>query len=223
MCCAASALAWPCRCSTRWCPPRRVFARDLVAPKRFGAVFVPHGERPGFWTPEKVGANFEPSTILKPLTPYRDQLTVVSQLSNPVAGHGVSVASWLSGTIPKRTVAEDVHAGRTIDQIIADKIGRDTVFKSLEVATEDFSGYIGGCDPAYACAYMNTLSWKSETRTTADGDQSAQPFRAHVRSPGHGRAETRAHAHGSQHSRFGERRSRAADALGQPSGPFAAE
>jgi hypothetical protein len=144
-------------------PAARVFARDLVAPKRFGAVFVPHGERPGFWTPEKVGANFEPSTILKPLTPYRDQLTVVSQLSNPVAGHGVSVASWLSGTIPKRTVAEDVHAGTTIDQIIADKIGRDTVFKSLEVATEDFSGYIGGCDPAYACAYMNTLSWKSET------------------------------------------------------------
>jgi hypothetical protein len=144
-------------------PAARVFARDLVAPKRFGAVFVPHGERPGFWTPDKVGANFEPSTILKPLTPYRDQLTVVSQLSNPVAGHGVSVASWLSGTIPKRTVAEDVHAGRTIDQIIADKIGRDTVFKSLEVATEDFSGYIGGCDPAYACAYMNTLSWKSET------------------------------------------------------------
>ncbi len=144
-------------------PAARVFARDLVAPKRFGAVFVPHGERPGFWTPEKVGANFEPSTILKPLTPYRDQLTVVSQLSNPVAGHGVSVASWLSGTIPKRTVAEDVHAGTTIDQIIADKVGRDTVFKSLEVATEDFSGYIGGCDPAYACAYMNTLSWKSET------------------------------------------------------------
>jgi hypothetical protein len=144
-------------------PAARVFAKDIVAPKRFGAVFVPHGERPGFWTPDKVGADFECSTILKPLTPYRNQLTVVSQLSNPVAGHGVSVASWLSGTIPKRTVAEDVRAGRTIDQVIADKIGRDTVFRSLEVATEDFSGYIGGCDPAYACAYMNTLAWKSET------------------------------------------------------------
>src|SRR5690348_9112008 len=109
-------------------PAARVFAKDLVAPKRFGAVFVPHGERPGFWTPDKVGADFECSTILKPLAPYRNQLTVVSQLSNPVAGHGVSVASWLSGTIPKRTVAEDVRAGRTIDQVIADKIGRDTVF-----------------------------------------------------------------------------------------------
>jgi hypothetical protein len=144
-------------------PAARVFAKDIAAPKRFGAVFVPHGERPGFWTPEKVGTHFECSTILAPLAPYNDHLTVVSQLANPVSGHGVSVASWLSGSIPKRTVAEDVRAGRTIDQVIADKVGGDTVFRSLEVATEDFSGYIGGCDPAYACAYLNTLSWKSDT------------------------------------------------------------
>jgi hypothetical protein len=144
-------------------PAARAVAQELVAPKRFGAVFVPHGERPGFWTPDKVGSNFEVSTILAPLAPYRDHLTVVSQLCNPVAGHGVTVASWLSGTVPKRTVAEDVRAGRTIDQIIADKIGGDTVFKSIELATEDFTGYIGGCDPGYACAYFNTLAWNSET------------------------------------------------------------
>lgn len=144
-------------------PAARALAQDVVAPKRFGAVFVPHGERPGFWNPEKVGANFAPSTILKPLEPHLDELTIVSQLCNPIAGHGVTVASWLSGTIPKRTVAEDVRAGKTIDQLIADKIGGDTVFKSLEAATEDFTGYIGGCDPGYACAYFNTLSWRSET------------------------------------------------------------
>jgi Protein of unknown function (DUF1552). len=133
------------------------------APKRFGVVFVPHGERPGYWTPEQVGRNVSLNTIMQPLEGYKDQLTVVSQLANPVSGHGVSVASWLSGTIPKKTVAEDFEAGITIDQLIAAKIGEDTVFKSLEVATEDFTGFIGGCDPAYACAYMNTLSWSSPT------------------------------------------------------------
>ena len=135
-----------------------------VSPKRFGAVFVPHGERPGSWTPKKVGADFEMSPILEPLAAYRDQLTVVSELCDPVDGHAVTVAAWLSGTIPKRTTAEDVLAGITIDQVIAKKIGRDTVFPSLEVATEDFTGYIGGCDPAYACAYINTLSWKTPTQ-----------------------------------------------------------
>jgi hypothetical protein len=134
-----------------------------IPPKRFGAVFVPHGERPGFWTPEKVGADFEMSPILSPLAAYRNELTVVSQLCHPVDGHAVTVAAWLSGSIPKRTTAEDVLAGTTIDQIIAKKIGQETVFPSLEVATEDFTGYIGGCDPAYACAYLNTLSWKSPT------------------------------------------------------------
>ena len=50
-----------------------------------------------------------------------------------------------------------------MDQVIANKIGQDTPFPSLELATEDFTGWIGGCDTAYSCAYMNTISWKNAT------------------------------------------------------------
>jgi hypothetical protein len=132
-------------------------------PSRFGAIFVPLGERPGYWTPETVGADFQFSPILKPLERFRDSVTVVSQLCDPVDGHATTVAAWLTGTIPKRTTADDIHAGISIDQVLAKKIGQDTVFSSLELATEDFTGYIGGCDPLYACAYMNTLSWASPT------------------------------------------------------------
>jgi hypothetical protein len=69
----------------------------------------------------------------------------------------------LSGSVPFRTIAENVKAGTTIDQVIASKIGQDTPLPSLELATEDFTGWIGGCDTAYSCAYMNTISWASET------------------------------------------------------------
>jgi Protein of unknown function (DUF1552) len=131
--------------------------------RRFGVVFVPLGERPGYWTPKTVGENFEFNTILKPLEPFRDHLTIVSELCNPVDGHAPTVAAWLSGSIPKQTIAENVHIGVTIDQVIAKQIGQDTVFPSLELATEDFTGYIGGCDTQYACAYMNTLSWSTAT------------------------------------------------------------
>ena len=131
--------------------------------RRFGAIFVPLGERPGYWTPQKVGADFEFTPILKPLESLRNDMTLVSELCDPLDGHAVTVAAWLSGSIPKRTIAEDVHAGTTIDQMVAKKIGQETVFPSLELATEDFTGYIGGCDPAYACAYMNTLSWRTPT------------------------------------------------------------
>jgi hypothetical protein len=145
-------------------PAFQARASSLAKPQlRFGAIFVPLGERPGYWTPKTEGENFEFSTILKPLEPYRKSLTVVSELCDPLDGHAVTVAAWLSGSIPKRTIAEDVHAGTTIDQMVAKRIGQDTVFPSLELATEDFTGYIGGCDPAYSCAYMNTLSWKTPT------------------------------------------------------------
>jgi hypothetical protein len=139
-------------------------ARSAANPvTRFGVVFVPLGERPGHWTPTKVGADFEFPTILKPLEPFRNWTTIVSELCNPLDGHAVSVAAWLSGTIPFRTIAENVRAGITVDQVIANKIGQDTPFPSLELATEDFTGWIGGCDTAYSCAYMNTISWKSPT------------------------------------------------------------
>jgi hypothetical protein len=148
-------------------PAMTAVANTAAAPtplRRFGAIFVPLGERPGFWTPKTVGENFEFNTIMKPIEKFRDHMTVVSELCDPLDGHATTVAAWLSGTIPKRTIAEDVHNGITIDQVIAKKIGQDTVFPSIELATEDFTGYIGGCDTAYACAYMNTLSWASPTQ-----------------------------------------------------------
>ncbi|HEY6347434.1 MAG TPA: DUF1552 domain-containing protein [Bryobacteraceae bacterium] len=160
--CAGVALGLPMLDSMA--PAFQALGKTSAAPlRRFGAVFIALGERPGYWTPKTEGDNFGFSPILKPLEPYRKSLTVVSELCDPVDGHAVTVAAWLSGSVPKRTVAEDVHAGTTIDQMLAKQIGQDTVFPSLELATEDFTGYIGGCDPAYACAYMNTLSWKTPT------------------------------------------------------------
>jgi hypothetical protein len=144
-------------------------ARTAAAPtRRFGAVFVPMGERPSHWTPAATGAGFEFSPILKPLEPFRSAVTVVSNLDRPLAGtHAVSSGTWLTGSAPKRTEAEDFVAGTSLDQIIATTIGGDTVFPSLEICTEDLTGYVGACDVGYSCAYMNTISWKSPTRRPA--------------------------------------------------------
>ena len=125
--------------------------------RRFGAMFVPLGERPGFWDADDDRRRTSSSTpIMKPLEEFRSHMTVVSQLCDPLDGHATTVAAWLSGAIPKRTLAENVHNGVTVDQVIADQIGQDTPMQSLELATEDFTGWIGGCDPSYSCAYMNT-------------------------------------------------------------------
>src|SRR5687768_14653099 len=135
-----------------------------VPTRRFGAIFIPMGERPSHWTPATRGVNFEFSPILKPLESFRDAITVVSNVDRPSAGtHAVSSGTWLTGAAPKRTEAEDFVAGTSLDQIIAQQVGRDTVFPSFEIATEDLTGYVGACDVGYSCAYMNTISWKSPT------------------------------------------------------------
>jgi hypothetical protein len=146
-------------------PASTALAQTAAAPvRRFGAVFVPMGERPGFWTPKTEGAGFEFSPILKPLERFRKSLVVVSGLDRPSGGtHAVSTATWLTGSSPKRTESEDFYADVSLDQLIAGQIGRDTVLPSLEVATEDQAGYIGACDVGYSCAYMSTIAWKGPT------------------------------------------------------------
>src|SRR4051812_43399440 len=77
-------------------PALTVTAQTAAAPaRRFGAVFIPMGERPSHWTPRTTGAGFEFSPILKPLEPFRDFLTVVSNLDRPLQGtHAVSSGTW---------------------------------------------------------------------------------------------------------------------------------
>jgi len=137
------------------------------APLRFGAVYLPNGCPIDYWMPSGTGGALTITPILKPLEPFRSQLTVIGNLSRAggttVTDHAVSSAGWLSGAVAKQTEAEDIRVGVTIDQVLAKQVGQDTPFPSLELATEDFSGYVGGCVPGYSCAYMNTISWASAT------------------------------------------------------------
>src|SRR4029450_8694749 len=136
-------------------------------PLRFGAVYFPNGATNKHWFPDATSPGYEYKTILKPLEPFREQVTSFGNLSRAggktVTDHAVSSAGWLSGAVAKQTEAEDIHVGVTIDQVLARQIGQDTPFPSLEVATEDFSGYVGGCVPGYSCAYMNTPSCAGPT------------------------------------------------------------
>jgi Protein of unknown function (DUF1552) len=142
-------------------------AKAAAKPRmRFGAVYTPNGAIMQQFTPTTVGAGFEFTPILKPLEPFADKLIVVTNLTRSHPGsqfgdHAVSAAGFLTGVWPKRTEAEDVLANTTIDQVVAQQIGQDTPLPSLEVATEDFTGYVGGCSPGFSCAYLNTISWST--------------------------------------------------------------
>jgi hypothetical protein len=147
-------------------PAMTAMAQTPARPvRRLGFVYIPHGVIMSQWTPAAVGADFELTPILEPLRSFRDSMVVVSNLTRAEANsnHAVSSACWLTGVSPKRTDGPDFRVGVSIDQVVAQRIGQDTTFPSLEVATEDFSGLLGACDPGYSCAYMNTLNWQTPT------------------------------------------------------------
>ena len=134
-------------------PAFTALAQTAARPRtRFGVVYIPNGAIVEQWIPDEVGAGFEFKPILKPLETFKDQLVVVTNLtrSHPgsqVGDHAVSAAGFLTGVWPKRTEAEDVLANTSVDQVVAREIGQDTPFPSIELATEDFTGYVGACSP----------------------------------------------------------------------------
>jgi hypothetical protein len=134
--------------------------------RRLGFVYLPMGAAPGKWSPEQVGTITELSPILNPLTPFLDRVTVISNLEHKNAyaagNHATANCTFLSGVRAKFTDGSDYEMGITVDQIAAQRIGRDTQLPSLELAT-DFNYVVGNCDNGYACVYMNTLSWSSKT------------------------------------------------------------
>ena len=109
--------------------------------------------------------------IWTPLEPYRDNLTLLTGLhatsSEPPPGetgadHWVA-AAFLCADKPKKTAGADVRAGHTIDQIIAEKIGRETLLPSVEISVEDPGSGSSNCGEGYSCVYTNTIAWASPT------------------------------------------------------------
>jgi hypothetical protein len=154
------------------------FAADAPQTKRLGFVYLPNGVAKNFtgidyWTPKgDGGALAELSTILSPLEPFADRLTVVTGIDQRVAeansedgatgDHTKANAAWLTGVRCKRTEGADIECGVSADQVAARVLGKDTVLPSLELSI-DLSVLAGMCDSAYSCVYLNTLSWSTPT------------------------------------------------------------
>jgi hypothetical protein len=133
---------------------------------RVAVVYVPNGIVMKDWKLAVTGRDFAFTRILKPLEPFREDITVLSGLANLAAnkarggGHAKATGSFLSGTPPKYTAGADVRAGVTFDQIAAQRWASETRVPSLQIGCED-ARMVGNCDTGSSCAYTNSLSWKN--------------------------------------------------------------
>ena len=140
------------------------------APVRMAFVYVPNGMDMRHWDMDYEGKLGVLPQTLAPLEPHKNDILVMGNLTHNTgralldgAGdHGRCSGSYLTGVQVKKSVS-DIRASVSMDQLVADQIGKQTRFASLEVGLED-GRQAGDCDSGYSCAYTNNLAWRSETQ-----------------------------------------------------------
>ena len=138
------------------------------APLRMAVVYFPNGAIQDHWWPEDEASKFELNRTMKPLENVKGQVQVLGGLDhvNATPGpdgagdHARASGSFLTGVRVRKTAGADIHAGISIDQVMANQMGHLTRFPSLEL-TCDSVRKSGNCDSGYSCAYQYNLAWRS--------------------------------------------------------------
>ncbi|HEY7820918.1 MAG TPA: DUF1552 domain-containing protein, partial [Vicinamibacteria bacterium] len=132
------------------------------------------GDSQHLFAPAGVGRAFEfaGASELKALEAFRDSMTIVSNTDCRAAeafraaeiggDHDRSTCVFLTQAHPKQTQGSDVECGISIDQLHAQRFGRDTALPSLELCIEGIDRG-GGCAYNYHCVYTTSLAWASAT------------------------------------------------------------
>src|ERR1700687_3367553 len=154
-------------------PASTALTQTAANPKpRFVGCLVSHGMAHSYWGPS---AEARLDAVLpfnfKPLEPFRDHTVILSGLHSrsdepPPRGAGAEhwvAAAFMCANKPKKTAGADVYVGTTIDQLIAQKIGRQNLMPSMQLAVEDPGANSSNCGEGYSCTYTNTISWSSPT------------------------------------------------------------
>ena len=150
-------------------PALTALSRSAAAPaRRFGVFYVPNGMSMGYWWPKAEGALDQLPPTLKSLEPLKEQVLLVGGLAGDAANKvkGAGAHSRSSGTfltcVPFQAITDaNVIAGKTVDQLAADELAKDTQITSLELGLES-ADILGACDGA-SCALTNTIAWRTPT------------------------------------------------------------
>jgi len=146
------------------------FAAAPKAPVRLAFLYVPNGIDMKNWNIDDGAFSSPFPRVMKPLEGFKDDMLQIGNLTHNsgralldgAGDHGRCSGSYLTGIQVKKTTV-DIKASVSCDQIIANKIGSQTRFASLELGMDD-SRQAGDCDSGYSCAYTNNLAWKSQTQ-----------------------------------------------------------
>ena len=121
-------------------------SKPAMNPKRFVAVGNSFGMYPPAFFPTASGSSYEFPELLAPLRPHKSDFTIFSGLDHGSTGGHFAVHSYLSGVLS--VDAKNMPDGNiSLDQRIAESLGRETRFPSLTVGSD--SGLHNGCQMSW--------------------------------------------------------------------------
>jgi hypothetical protein len=139
------------------------FASGPQAVHRFQTVYIPNGMAMEYWSPATTG-NYELTPVLKPLSKYKNKMRVISGLkANWNIAHAGAGGSFLTGITQGGKTEVEILADVSIDQILANELGKQTQLSSLELSM-DAPALAGACTVNLSCVYTHTLSWRGKTQ-----------------------------------------------------------
>ena len=138
-----------------------------AAPKRLAILFMGNGVNPEQWWAKGSGAGagseieFGPS--LAPMEPLKGQFNYIKGLFNKAAT-GVGIHPGMTGNLLSGvplTKGAELHGGVSLDQVLASRIGDQTVQPSMVLGCEQpVTGYH---ETNFSMAYSSHISWSSAT------------------------------------------------------------
>ncbi len=137
-----------------------------AAPNRLLWLYVPNGMAMPNWTPKEEGPLRNLPPILQEVKEFAADINVLSGLAASAAekvrsgGHACSISAYLTGATLLETQGPNYRVGVSADQAAASRIGDQTRLASLEVGTEENTGY---GDEVHVI-YKGTLSWRTPTQ-----------------------------------------------------------
>ena len=144
---------------------KSVIPADHKPPVRFGVLYFSNGVEPEHWWAKNVDGAMEVGPGLQPMAPYTEDFTFIKGLYNEAAvKHGSPhlgrMPNLLSGAWVS-TDQSDIRVGKTMDQVLSDYIGNQTVIPNLILGIEPTELRL---EDGLSMLYGSNISWKTETQ-----------------------------------------------------------
>ncbi len=135
------------------------------APQRFAALFAGNGFHSKEWWARGSGKTMELGKVLEPVAPLKEKLLFIRGLYNDEALKGNIHSSQTGNLLSGAPLASGgkIQSGTSIDQVLAQRLGRGTRIPSLVLGCERS---ISSVHKNYSMLYSSHISWSSPTTPT---------------------------------------------------------